>query len=60
MFKFDHRQSRPVTTEVLDLAEQGVIDWESLARDALNWMSEQEVSQFAQHNGYIVDDEEDE
>jgi hypothetical protein len=60
MFKFSHRESRPVTTEVLDLAEQGLIDWESLARDALGWMSEQEVSQFAQHNGYIVDDEEDE
>lgn len=61
MFEFNHRQSRKVTSEVLDLAEQGVIDWESLARDALDWMSEEEVSQFAQHNGYIViDDEEDE
>jgi hypothetical protein len=59
MFRFDHRQSRPVTTEVLDLAEQGVIDWESLARDALDWMSEEEVNQFAQHNGYIVEDDDE-
>jgi hypothetical protein len=58
MMRFDQRVSRPVTNEVIDLAEQGVIDWESLARDALNWMSEEEVNQFAQHNGYIVDDEE--
>jgi len=60
MFNFDQRVSRPVTNEVLDLAEQGVIDWESLARDALGWMSEADVEQFAQHNGYIVDDEDDE
>ena len=56
---FNQRVSRKVTAEVLDLAEQGVIDWESLARDALNWMSEEEVNQFAQHNGYIVDDEDE-
>jgi hypothetical protein len=58
MLGFNHRQTRKATCQVLDLAEQGVIDWESLARDALNWMSEEEVNQFAQHNGYIVDDEE--
>lgn len=58
MFNFDQRVSRPVTSEVLDLAEQGVIDWESLARDALGWMSEADVSEFAQHNGYIVEDDE--
>ena len=34
MFGFSHRVSRPVTSELLDLAEQGVIDWETLARDA--------------------------
>ena len=60
MLGFNHRQTRKATCQVLDLAEQGVIDWESLARDALNWMSEEEVNQFAQHNGYIVDDEDDE
>jgi hypothetical protein len=58
MLGFNHRQTRKATCQVLDLAEQGVIDWESLARDALNWMSEEEVNQFAQHNGYIVEDNE--
>jgi len=53
MYGFSHRTTRPVTSEVLDLAEQGVIDWESLARDALNWMSEHEVAQFAHKNGYV-------
>ena len=52
---FNHRKSRPVTTEVLDLAEQGVISWESLARDCLSWMSESELAEFAKINGYTED-----
>jgi hypothetical protein len=59
MFTFSHRQSRPVTSELLDLAEQGVINWETLARDALGWMSEAEVAEFARRNDYIVDQEEE-
>jgi hypothetical protein len=49
----DSQQSRKVTCELLDLAEQGVIDWETLARDALGWMSEHEVAQFARSNDYL-------
>ena len=60
MFGFSHRVSRPVTSELLDLAEQGVIDWETLARDALGWMSEDEVAEFARRNDYLQDTEEDE
>ncbi len=59
MFTFSHRQSRPVTSELLDLAEQGVIDWETLARDALGWMSEAEVAEFAQRNDYIMETEDE-
>ena len=55
MIAFSHKQSRPVTTEVLDLAEQGVLSWETIARDALTWMSEQEVAEFARVNGYVED-----
>lgn len=58
MFTFSHRQSRPVTSELLDLAEQGVIDWESLARDLLGWISEAEVAEFARRNDYVQGDEE--
>jgi hypothetical protein len=58
MFRFDHRQSRPVTTELLDMAEQGLIDWESLARDALGWMSEADVAKFARSNDYVNGSEE--
>ncbi len=59
MFTFSHRQSRPVTTELLDLAEQGVIDWESLTRDALGWMSEAEVAEFARRCDYIREEDEE-
>jgi hypothetical protein len=55
MLVFSHKQSRPVTTEVLDLAEQGVLPWETIARDALTWMSESEVAEFALVNGYVED-----
>lgn len=59
MFRFDHRQSRPVTSELLDLAEEGVISWEQLARDALGWMSEAEVAEFAQRNDYLQTEDEE-
>ena len=57
---FDHRLSRPVTSELLDLAEQGVLTWEQLARDALGWMSEAEVQRFAQANDYLQEQEHEE
>jgi hypothetical protein len=56
---FNHRVSRKVTSELLDLAEGGVIDWESLARDLLGWMSEHEVAEFARRNDYIQDSEDE-
>ena len=60
MWGFDHRQSRPVTSELLDLAEQGMLTWEQLARDALGWMSEAEVQQFAKANDYLQEQEHEE
>ncbi len=59
MFRFSHRESRPVTSELLDLAEQGVIDWETLARDALGWLSEAEVAEFARRNDYLQTEDEE-
>ena len=59
MWGLDHRQSRPVTSELLDLAEQGMLTWEQLARDALGWMSEAEVQQFAQANDYLQEQEDE-
>ena len=55
----DIRKSRKVTYELFDLAEQGLIDWESLARDALGWMSESEVAEFARRNDYLRNEEDE-
>jgi hypothetical protein len=59
MFAFSNRNSRPVTTELLDLVEQGVIDRDNLIRDLLGWMSESDVAEFARRNDYITDDEDE-
>jgi hypothetical protein len=54
MIGFTHRTSRKYTCHLLDLAEQGVIDWETLARDALGWMSEDRGAEVRPRNDYIA------
>lgn len=56
----DARRSRPYTTELLDMVEQGMIDKDSLINDLLGWMSEEDVKQFCRSNDYIAYDPEDE
>lgn len=63
MFGFDHRKSRPITTKLLDNLEQGLYDKDNMIRDLLNWLSEDEVKQFARANDLLPnagDDEDDE
>ena len=48
-------ESRQATREVIELAEQGVLLWEQIARDCLNYMSESEVADMAHSNGYLED-----
>jgi hypothetical protein len=52
--------TRKITNKVLELAADGVISWESLATAALAYMSEDDVIDFAESEGYIEWDEEDE
>ena len=62
MFGFDHRVSRPVTTKLLDGVDQGLFDKDSMIRDLLNWLSEDEVKQFARANDLLPnagDDDDD-
>jgi hypothetical protein len=42
------------------MAEQGVIDWESLARDCMNYMSEHDVADMAYSNGYMETEQQEE
>jgi hypothetical protein len=52
----DERRARAYTCKLIDLADEGVISWETLARDLLGWMSESEVKDFARRNDYIQND----
>lgn len=53
------RASRRVTNQLLDLVDEGVVDRDSLIRDLLGWMSEEDVAEFARRNDYIIDDEDE-
>lgn len=50
---------RKVTNEVTELAEDGVISWESIARAALRYMSEYDVTDMASMYSWIEDEDND-
>lgn len=58
--RIDYRTSRPVTTELLEYADDGILTWETLARAALEWLSESEVRAMAEANGLVDEDEDEE
>ena len=45
--------------KLIDLAESGVLDWETIAREALQFMSEDDVEDMANGAGWLDDIEED-
>lgn len=54
--------ARSATCELIEMAENGMIAWESIARECFQYMSEDEVRNMAEYNDWIdsEDDEEDE
>ena len=48
----DTRRARPVTSHLIDMADIGLIDWETLAINLLGYMSESSVADFARENDY--------
>ena len=48
-------ETRQATARVIELAEQGVLVWEQIARDCMNYMSEYDVKDMAEGNGYFDD-----
>jgi hypothetical protein len=60
MFGFNHRVSRPVTSKLLDNLDQGLYDKDDMIRNLLNWLSEDEVKQFARANEYLPNAGDDE
>ena len=51
---------RKATNKVIEMAEEGVLSWEAIARAALDYMSEDEVADMAQCNDFIEDEDEEE
>ena len=49
---------REMTCKLLSWAEEGIISWQSLAKMALDYMSEDDVKDMARAND-LLDDEED-
>jgi len=60
MFTYSYRESRPVTSELLDNLEEGLYDKDRMIADLLGWMSERDVAEFARANDYAVAQDEDE
>jgi len=54
-------EARQATRRVIDMAEEGILTWEQVARDCMNYMSESEVADMAHCNGYFeFEEQEDE
>lgn len=49
----------PISEKLIDLAESGVLDWETIAREALQVMSEDDVEDMANGAGWLDDIEEE-
>ena len=46
-------ESRQATRRVIEMAEEGILCWEQIARDCMNYMSEQDVDDMAHANDYF-------
>ena len=49
----------PISEKLIDLAESGVLDWETIAREALQAMSEDDIEDMANRAGWLYDIEEE-
>ena len=47
------------SAKLIDLAESGILDWETIAREALQAMSEDDVEDMANGAGWLDDLEEE-
>lgn len=54
--------AKEATCELIEMAELGVLSWEMIARECLQYMSEDEVRDMAESNDWIdsEDDSEEE
>ena len=52
-------ESRQATRRVIEMAEEGILCWEQVARDCMNYMSEAEVADMAEGNEYFEHEEQE-
>jgi hypothetical protein len=52
--------SREITCKLVEMAEEGILSWEAIARAALGYMSESEVADMAETEGFVEEDEDTE
>ena len=53
-------ETRKTTNRLIELAEDGVISWEEIARVALNWLSEDDVTHMARVNEFLPEETDEE
>jgi hypothetical protein len=59
MHYFSHKTSRPKTSELLELVDQGLLDPTAVLKACLEWMSEHEVAEMADLNSFLSEPYED-
>lgn len=52
--------TRKVTNKLCELADDGILSWEMIAKSCLDYMSESEVADMAERNELYCDEEEEE
>ena len=58
---FNYANARPNETALINYFEDIGVNWEDIAKSLLGWMSDDEVREWAEREGYdIFDDEEEE
>lgn len=51
--------AKEATCELIEMAEIGILSWETIARECLQYMSEDEVRDMAESNDWIDPEDED-
>ena len=54
------REPREVTVKLIDMAEEGVLSWEAIARGCFSYFSEHDIAGMATSEGFVDDYDEDE
>ncbi len=52
--------SRSYTNQLIEMAEYGALNWEGIARECLQRMSEDDVKEMAQEMDWVEDEDDEE